>query len=255
MKIITYNVNGIRSAISKGLLDWMAEEDADVFCFQEVKADEHLIELEVLRRRGYHIFWYSAVKKGYSGLAVISRLKPLSVNLGMGIAEYDAEARIQRLDFEHFSLMNIYVPSGSSGEMRQNFKMRWLGDFHSHIQEILLRCPKLVVCGDFNICHKPIDIHNPVSNKNSSGFLPEEREWLSGFIELGFIDVFRHFNPEPHRYSWWSYRANSRQKNLGWRIDYHMATETLRPQLAGSDILANVIHSDHCPVRLKLASF
>lgn len=254
MKIITYNVNGIRSAISKGLFDWMEEADADIFCFQEVKADDHHIELEIMRRRGYRIHWYGARKKGYSGLAVFSRPEALQAECGMGIPEYDEEARVLRLDFRDFSLMNIYVPSGSSGEIRQAFKMRWLEDFYQYMQSLMQRLPRLVVCGDFNICHKPIDIHNPVSNKNSSGFLPEEREWLSRFIDLGFIDTFRHFNPDPHHYTWWSYRANSRQKNLGWRIDYHMASEPLRPQLRRAEILPRVVHSDHCPVLLELDS-
>jgi exodeoxyribonuclease III len=253
MKIVSYNVNGIRSALSKGLDQWLRHEmPADIICLQEVKAEEHQIDTSIFKDLGYEVYWMPAVKKGYSGVAILTKQTPKQVAYGCGISTYDDEGRIIRADFEDFSVMSVYMPSGSSGEDRQAFKMKWLDDFYGYSQDLRKEIPRLVVSGDYNICHKPIDIHNPVSNKNSSGFLPEEREWVSKFIDSGFVDTFREVNSQPHQYSWWSYRFNSRQKNLGWRIDYHMVTENLKNRIQHAAIFPDVVHSDHCPIVLDL---
>lgn len=253
MKIITYNVNGIRSALSKNWLSWLQASQADVVCLQEIKATpDQIAELHILEQMGYEHYWYPAEKKGYSGTAILTKITPKHVEYGCGLADYDQEGRIIRADFEDVSVMSTYFPSGSSGDERQAFKYRFLDDFQEYIHQLKWAYPKLVISGDYNICHKPIDIHNPKSNANSSGFLPEEREWMENFIQDGFVDTFRHFNPEPHNYTWWSYRAGARAKNLGWRIDYHLASKELQPHLKRSAILPEAKHSDHCPVLLEL---
>lgn len=252
MRIITYNVNGIRAAISKGLIDWIQQTDPDVLCLQEIKASPEQVGVFELEALGYHHFWYPAQKKGYSGVAIFSKKEPKKVVYGCGIKAYDDEGRILRADFEDLSVMSVYHPSGSSGDERQAFKMKWLSDFQSYINNLKITKPNLILSGDFNICHKAIDIHNPKSNANTSGFLPEEREWMEQFVKSGFTDTFRHFNQEPHQYSWWSYRAGARAKNLGWRIDYNLSTQNLKDRLKRSVILPEAIHSDHCPVLLEL---
>ncbi len=252
MRIISYNVNGIRAAMSKGLIEWMKETDPDVLCLQEIKASPDQVGVIEFEALGYHHFWYPAQKKGYSGVAIFSKTKPNNVVYGCGIKAYDEEGRIIRADYDNFSVMSVYHPSGSSGELRQAFKMKWLEDFQNYVTELRKTIPNLILSGDFNICHKPIDIHNPKSNANTSGFLPEEREWMENFINTGFTDTFRHFNQDPHHYSWWSYRAGSRGKNLGWRIDYNLTAENLRERLSHSAILPEAMHSDHCPVLLEI---
>lgn len=253
MKILTYNVNGIRSALDKGFASWLNATQADIICLQEVKANIDQFDKSILEDMGYHIYWMPAVKKGYSGVAILSKTKPRELTFGCGIAKYDDEGRVLRADFDKFSLMSVYMPSGSSGDERQSFKMQWLDDFYNYILDIKKDYPRLIISGDYNICHKPIDIHNPVSNKNSSGFLPEERAWMSKFVSSGFIDTFRYFDDRPHQYTWWSFRAGARNKNLGWRIDYHMASLELESSLKKSAILPEARHSDHCPVLLELA--
>jgi exodeoxyribonuclease III len=252
MRIITYNVNGIRSAMSKGLLDWMREINPDVLCLQEIKANPEQVGVFEFEEMGYHHYWYPAQKKGYSGVAIFTKKKPLNVVYGCGIKEYDDEGRVLRVDFDDVSVMSVYHPSGSSGELRQAFKMKWLTDFSNYVDELKKTIPNLVLSGDFNICHKAIDIHNPKSNANTSGFLPEERDWMEQFINSGFTDTFRHFNQEPHHYSWWSYRAGARGKNLGWRIDYNLSSESLKHRLTKATILPEAMHSDHCPVLLEI---
>lgn len=253
MKIITYNLNGIRSAMSKDWLTWLAATNADVVCIQETKAQPEQIDTAAIEALGYHCYYYSAQKKGYSGVAILSKQKPLHVEYGCGIEVYDYEGRVIRADFENCSVMSVYHPSGSSGDDRQNFKMKWLSDFHNYSLDLKTKIPNLIISGDYNICHKPIDIHNPKSNENSSGFLPEERAWFDDFVASGFVDSFRHVNKEPHHYSWWTYRAGARSKNLGWRIDYNMVTENLVDKITRVAILPDAIHSDHCPVLLELA--
>ena len=254
MKIISYNVNGIRAAMRKDWLTWLATEAPDVICLQEIKAtpDQLPLELALIEQLGYQHYWYPAEKKGYSGTAILTRHNPVHVEYGCGHEDYDKEARMIRADFESFSVMSAYFPSGTTGDLRQGFKYKFLEDFQNYATQLRQEKPKLVVSGDYNICHRAIDIHNPKSNANSSGFLPAEREWMENFIESGFTDSFRHLNPDPHHYSWWSFRANSRAKNLGWRIDYNMVSSALAPQIVGAHLLPNVVHSDHCPVVLQL---
>lgn len=251
-RIISYNVNGIRAALTKGFDTWMDETKADIICLQEIKANPDQVDLSVFEKRGYHHFWYPARKKGYSGVAILSKEKPDNIVYGSGIKESDDEGRVIRADYGDVSVLSIYAPSGSSGDERQDFKMLWLASFQKYLNKLKKERPNLILAGDFNICHKAIDIHNPVSNANSSGFLPEERAWMDQFLDQGFVDSFRHFNKEPHQYTWWSFRANSRNKNLGWRIDYQFATSSLEKQLKRSVLLPEARHSDHCPVLLEL---
>ena len=252
VKILSYNVNGIRAALRKDFASWLKTTNADIVCLQEIKANPEQFDESVFTDLGYHCFWNPAEKKGYSGVAILTKTKPKHVEYGCGISEIDFEGRILRADFDNFSLMSAYFPSGSSGDIRQAFKMKFLSQFQNYINQLKKDFPKLIISGDYNICHRAIDIHNPQRNKNTSGFLPEEREWMSGFITSGFIDSFRHLNPEPHNYSWWSYRANARAKNLGWRIDYNMISEKLLPNLSRSAILSQARHSDHCPVLVEM---
>lgn len=252
MDIVSYNVNGIRSAISKGLLNWMEERKADVYCFQETKAEKSQVDLSSFELLGYKSYWFSAKKKGYSGVAIFTKHTPDHVEYGFGDDAYDTEGRLIRADFGDLSVISVYIPSGTTGDERQSYKMTWLDYFHAYIHKLRLTKPNLVVCGDYNICHMPIDIHDPVGNKNSSGFLPEEREWLSKFIEGGFVDTFRFYNKDPHHYSWWTFRANARERNKGWRIDYCMVNEPLSSRLRNAGIHPDVVHSDHCPVWVSI---
>jgi len=251
MKIISYNINGIRAASKKGLLDWLSATQADIICFQEIKANEDQIDVNAFQELGYYCYWYSAQKKGYSGVAILSKLKPNHVEYGCGMQNYDNEGRILRADFDDFSVISAYFPSGSSGEDRQIFKYKFLDDLYDYFLQLKKDLPNLIIGGDYNICHEAIDIHDPVRNKKSSGFLPEEREWMTKFFDAGFIDTFRFFNKEPHNYSWWSYRANARANNKGWRIDYLSATTTMENRLTRAAILSEAKHSDHCPILLE----
>jgi exodeoxyribonuclease III len=251
-KIISYNVNGIRAALNKGWMDWLKAVAPDIVCLQEIKAEPAQLDVSIFEQAGYHHYWHPAQKKGYSGVAILSKIKPAHVETGCGIEKYDAEGRVIRADYGDVSVLSVYMPSGSSGDERQGFKMEWLKDFTDYINNLKKSRQKLIISGDYNICHKHIDIHNPVSNAKTSGFLPEERAWFDSFVNQGFVDSFRHFNSDPHQYTWWSYRANARVKNLGWRIDYNMVTENLKPQLKRSVILPDAIHSDHCPVLLEV---
>ena len=250
MKIVSYNVNGIRSAMSKGLVNFMQQEKADVYCFQETKAmKEQINDAYIFEVSGYkNHYWFSAEKKGYSGVALFCKNEPDHVEYGFGIEEYDNEGRIIRADYGDTSIISVYIPSGSSGDLRQSYKMVWLDFFHQYIDDLKSKRPNLIICGDYNICHQAIDIHDPVSNKNSSGFLPEEREWMSRFIESGFEDSFRAYNKAPHNYSWWSYRAGARARNKGWRIDYCMVADNIKNRMNDAGIIPSAMHSDHCPV-------
>ena len=252
MNIISYNLNGIRAAMKKGFAEWLAEEKPDIIAIQETKATEDVVDCLPLLKLGYELFWFSAEKKGYSGVAVFTKIKPLQVHYGNQYEQSNFEGRVIRLDFEHFTLVNAYFPSGTSGELRQTYKYQWLDEFYTYINELKKEQPNLVICGDYNICHKAIDIHDPVSNKNSSGFLPEERAWMDKWFDAGLVDAFRVFNQNPHEYSWWSLRAASRERNKGWRIDYISVTEPLKTKLKGAAILQQVKHSDHCPVRVEI---
>lgn len=254
MRIISYNINGIRSATTKNLMGWLQATDADIVCFQEVKAMPSQIPeiLVLIEQLGYHHYWFPAEKKGYSGVAILTKIKPNHVEYGCGEEWIDKEGRILRADFDTFSVISLYLPSGSSGDDRQVKKYDFLNFFNGYVTELRKEIPNLIISGDYNICHTAIDIHNPKSNANSSGFLPEEREWMELFLNAGFIDTFRHFNKDPHHYTWWSFRANSRAKNLGWRIDYHLASAPMQDRLKNVTILADAVHSDHCPILLEL---
>lgn len=252
MKIISYNVNGIRAAISKGFIEWLHQANPDVICLQEIKAQEDQIPIDEITKAGYpYQYYFSAQKKGYSGVAILSKTKPNHVEYGAGIEHMDFEGRTVRADFGTVSVMSLYLPSGTNSE-RLDHKFMFMDDFQNYINELKVTIPNLVICGDYNICHEAIDIHDPIRNKTVSGFLPEERAWLDKFIKSGFIDTFRHFNKEPHNYSWWSYRANARNNNKGWRIDYCLANESLKNRLSRALILPDAKHSDHCPVLVEI---
>lgn len=252
LKIISYNVNGIRAAIKKGLLEWLEAENPDIFLVQETKAKPEQIDSASFEVLGYNCYFHSAEKPGYSGVAIFSKQKPDFLKAGCGIEKYDREGRILRADFGNLTVVSAYFPSGSSNDHRQIFKMEFLNDFNKFADELIRERSKLVISGDYNICHKAIDIHNPVANKKSSGFLPEERAWVSQFLEKGFVDSFRNLHEEPHKYTWWTYRFSARMKNLGWRIDYHLISEDLKTSLSHAAILSDAFHSDHCPVLLEL---
>ena len=251
MKIISYNVNGIRAAINKGFIDWLRESNTDVICIQETKANKEQVEINLLEKIGYHNYWFSAQKKGYSGVAIFSKKPPNNVIYGTKINHIDYEGRVIQVDYDELSIISLYLPSGTNID-RLEYKFKFMKDFKEYIDDLKIRYPKLIICGDYNICHKEIDIHDPIRNKNISGFLPEERQWLDKFINSGFIDSFRHLNSEPHNYSWWSYRANSRVNNKGWRIDYALVSESLKKNINNSFILNSVKHSDHCPVGVEI---
>ncbi|MEM8507058.1 MAG: exodeoxyribonuclease III [Bacteroidota bacterium] len=254
MKIVSYNVNGIRAAMNKGLVDWLQTVDADVVCLQEIKAMQEQVELGPLEAIGFtHHYWFSAQKKGYSGVAVLCKQQPDHVEYGTGMAYMDDEGRNLRVDLGNVSVMSMYLPSGTN-LARLEHKLKYMADFQRYADDLRKTHPNLIVCGDYNICHEAIDIHDPVRNKNVSGFLPVEREWIGNFINSGFIDSFRFFNKAPHNYTWWSYRANARANNKGWRLDYAMVNESLKEKLQRAVILSEAKHSDHCPILLEIDS-
>ncbi len=251
MKILSYNVNGIRAALKKGFIDWLKAADPDVLCIQETKAHKEQLDLTLFEEAGYNYhYWFSAQKKGYSSVAILCKEEPKHVEYGTGIETMDFEGRNLRVDFDDISIMSLYLPSGTN-DARLDFKLNYMDEFQEYITNLKQEIPNLVICGDYNICHQEIDIHNP-KMKGVSGFLPIERQWIGNFIESGFIDTFRHFNKEPHNYSWWSYRANSRNNNKGWRIDYCMASESLKSRLQRAFILPEAKHSDHCPIGVEI---
>ena len=251
MKIISYNVNGIRAALKKDFIPWLASAAPDVVCLQETKALEEQVDTHLFEDLGYKHYWFSAQKKGYSGVAILSKQEPKAVTYGTGIEHMDFEGRVIRLDFDSCSVMSLYLPSGTN-TARLEHKFRFMDDFLQYITKLKEDFPNLVICGDYNICHQAIDIHDPVRNKNVSGFLPEERAWLDKFLKSGFIDSFRYLNPDPHHYSWWSYRANARANNKGWRIDYNLVSTSLEKNIERAYILPEAHHSDHCPVVVEL---
>ena len=254
MKIITYNVNGLRSALSKGLLDWVAQEQPDVLCLQEIKAGREALDVAGFTALGYHAYLHPAEKPGYSGVATFTRTKPNSVAVGCGTTDYDAEGRVLRLDFDEFSVLNTYMPSGTSGPERQAFKVTWLHFFRRYVRELhAAGVPPLIIGGDFNCCQTDLDLHNPKANQNSPGFTPEERQWFKDFLADGFTDSFRHHHGDaPGHYSWWTYRAGARARNVGWRLDHLLVDNALQPRIQAAGLLPDVVHSDHCPAYVAL---
>src|SRR5690606_13599549 len=252
MKIISYNVNGIRAAINKGFIDWLKSANPDVICLQEIKALKEQLDVEIFEEAGYkYHYWFSAQKKGYSGVAILSKIKPNHVEYGTGIDSMDAEGRNLRADYNGVSVMSLYLPSGTN-DARLDHKLEYMDMFQGYIDNLKKEIPNLIICGDYNICHEEIDIHNPKGLSNVSGFLPVERAWISNFINSGFIDSFRHLNKEPDNYTWWSYRANARANNKGWRLDYAMVAEPLQENIKRAVILSEAVHSDHCPILLEI---
>ena len=251
MKIISYNVNGIRAALKKGFINWLIAANPDVICIQETKAHKEQLDLTLFENAGYkYHYWFSAQKKGYSSVAVLCKTEPNHVEYGTGIETMDFEGRNLRVDYDDVSIMSLYLPSGTN-DARLDFKLNYMAEFQGYINTLKKAIPNLIICGDYNICHEEIDIHNP-KMKGVSGFLPVEREWIGIFIDSGFIDSFRHLNKEPHNYSWWSYRANARNNNKGWRIDYCMVSTPLKDRIERSFILPEAKHSDHCPIGMEI---
>jgi exodeoxyribonuclease-3 len=251
MKIISYNVNGIRAAINKGFIDWLKSADPDVICLQEIKALKEQLDLSIFDEAGYTFhYWFSAQKKGYSGVAILCKTEPNHIEYGTGIESMDFEGRNLRVDYDELSIMSMYLPSGTNSE-RLEFKFNYMDEIQEYLTKLRSDIPNLLVCGDYNICHEEIDIHNP-KMKNVSGFLPEERQWLGEFINSGFIDSFRYLNRELQQYSWWSYRANARANNKGWRLDYAMAADPIKDRIKRAVILNEAYHSDHCPILIEI---
>ena len=255
MRIISYNVNGIRAAINKGFTDWLQTNPADIICLQETKAMKENVDFKKIEDIGYQTYWFSAQKKGYSGVAIFTKIKPTKIEYGHQLEQSDFEGRVIRADFGNLTLINAYFPSGTSGDQRQTYKYKWLDDFFDYLQQLRKIRPKLIVVGDYNIAHTELDIHDPKGNKKSSGFLPEERAWMDKFLDLDWVDTFREINPEiTGGYSWWSQRFPTvRLQNKGWRIDYICITKNLKKQLKEARIYPDIKHSDHCPVYIELA--
>lgn len=249
MKFISWNVNGIRACVTKGFLDFFKEVDADIFCLQETKLQEGQIELDL---EGYYQYWNYAVKKGYSGTAIFTKRKPLSVNYGIQIEEHDNEGRVITLEFEDFYFVTVYTPNSQSELKRLEYRMRWEEDFKTYLLK-LENIKPVIVCGDLNVAHKEIDLKNPKTNKKNAGFTNEERNKFTELLNAGFIDTYRFFNPlKEGVYSWWSYRFNARKNNSGWRIDYFLASKKIEDRLVSANIYTEVLGSDHCPVELVI---
>ncbi|MCH8208217.1 MAG: exodeoxyribonuclease III [Nitrospinae bacterium] len=252
MKIYSWNVNGIRAVLKKGFMQWFREVSPDILCLQETKASVDQLGDEIVNPEGYGSGWNSAERKGYSGVVTFSKKKPVKVHYGMGIDRFDNEGRIVRHEFKAFDLLNIYFPNGTSGPDRLQFKLDFYDAFLKHCERLREKGKKLIICGDLNTAHKAIDLKNPKANENNSGFLPVEREWVDKFIAHGYVDTFRVFNQEPDQYSWWTYRAGARKRNIGWRLDYFFVTEDLMKRVKSSVIAPEVMGSDHCPVGLEI---
>ncbi|WP_185866760.1 exodeoxyribonuclease III [Blattabacterium cuenoti] len=253
MKIISYNINGIRSGINKGLLHWIESSQPDVLCLQEIKASKEQIQTSLFDHLGYFHYWFpSTKKKGYSGVGILCKEKPYHIEYGIGIESIDTEGRVLRIDLKKISVISLYIPSGKHLRNRLNFKFYFMENFFSHIKKIQKKFKNLVICGDYNICHHEIDIHDPIRNRKISGFLPEERKWMSDFLNLGFIDSFRNYVKEANHYSWWSYYSHAKKKNKGWRIDYAMVSRSLKDKMNKAYLLPEVPYSDHCPTVLEI---
>lgn len=249
MKLVSWNVNGLRACINKGFLEYFTEVDADIFCLQEIKLQEGQIDLDL---EGYNQYWNYAVKKGYSGTAIFTKVKPLSVKYGVGIEQHDQEGRVITLEFEDFYLVTAYTPNSQRGLTRLDYRMRWEDMFRQYLKDLDSKKP-IILCGDLNVAHREIDLKNPQSNRKNAGFTDEERGKMTALLNSGFIDTFRYFYPDKEgAYTWWSYMAKSRDRNVGWRIDYFIISERLKDRLTDSQIHSNILGSDHCPIVLEI---
>ncbi|MEA4873970.1 exodeoxyribonuclease III [Anaerorhabdus sp.] len=248
MKLISWNVNGLRACITKGFLDFFKQEDADIFCLQETKLQPHQIELEL---EGYHQFWHSAERKGYSGTAVFTKVEPLSVQTDFGKDIFNDEGRVLTLEFEKFYLVNAYVPNSKEELARLSYRMEWEDELRNHLVQLNEKKP-VIYCGDLNVAHQEMDLKNPKTNRRNPGFSDEEREKMTVLLSAGFLDTFRTIYPEEIAYSWWSYRFNSREKNVGWRIDYFITSKSLDKKIQDARIYQEIMGSDHCPVGLEI---
>lgn len=253
MRIITWNVNGFRAIEKKGFGEWLAKVSPDVLCLQETKIPKDQITEKMRNPVGYHATWNSAARRGYSGVCTWSKKDPRNVCLGMGVDRFDGEGRILRHEFSGFDLLNVYFPNGTSGDERLQYKLDFYDAFLEHCEGLRKQGKKLVICGDVNTAHNPIDLENPKANEKNSGFLPVERAWLDKFIAHGYVDIFRKFHPEPRQYTWWTYRTNARERNIGWRLDYFFVTKDLAAKVKDSFIMSGVMGSDHCPVCLDIS--
>lgn len=249
MKLISWNVNGIRACVGKNFMEFFNEVDADIFCLQETKLQENQIDLKL---EGYYQYWNYAKKKGYSGTAIFTKKEPISVTYGIDIEEHDQEGRVITLEFEDFHMVTVYTPNSQNELKRLDYRMKWEDDFREYLKK-LDKIKPVIVCGDLNVAHKEIDLKNPKTNRKNAGFTDEERNKFTELLEVGFVDTFRYFYPdEENIYSWWSYRFKAREKNAGWRIDYFCASEKLKDRLVSAKIHTEVLGSDHCPVELVI---
>jgi exodeoxyribonuclease-3 len=252
MKLITWNVNGIRAAARGDFLNWFEKESADIICIQETKANAAQLGEELLHPQNYNSYWHSAQKAGYSGVAIYSKKEPLSIQTGIGIPTVDSEGRVLIAEYSHFVMINAYFPNSQRDHARLGYKLEFCNQMLQVLDQFKHKGKQVILCGDFNIAHREIDLKNPKSNMNNAGFLPEERAWMGKFLEQGYVDVFRHFNPDPGHYTWWSYRPGVREKNIGWRLDYFVVNEEFKDRLKASAHQIHIKGSDHCPVVAQL---
>ena len=252
MKIFSWNVNGVRAIEKKGFLEWIEEEDPDIVCIQETKAKVEQLGSSLIEDHGYHTYWHSAERPGYSGVATFSKVEPYYVQKGLGIDRFDSEGRVLITEHENFLLYNIYFPNGQKDEIRLNYKLDFYDELLPIINEQVDSGSNVIVTGDWNTAHFPIDLARPKENVKTSGFMPIEREKMDQYVDSGWVDTFRHFHQEPERYSWWSYRSGARQRNIGWRIDYFFVNQSFISQIEDADIHENTLGSDHCPVSIKI---
>jgi len=252
IRILCWNVNGVRAVARKGFLEWLGAESPDILCLQETKAHPEQLETDLAQPNGYHAYWNAPERPGYSGVATFSRETPQSVENGFGVPEFDAEGRVVMARYPEFTLFNVYFPNGKKDAERLKYKMDFYEAFLRFVDGLTARGEKLVICGDFNTAHKEIDLARPKENEKTSGFLPIEREWMDRFVAHGYVDTFRHFSKEPHQYSWWDMKSRARERNVGWRIDYFFVTEDLVESVSSAFILSDVVGSDHCPVGITL---
>jgi exodeoxyribonuclease III len=252
MKMLSWNVNGIRAVHKKGFLEWFLSQKADIVCVQETKASLEQFPDDIKRIEGYDIYTASALRKGYSGVAVWAKDKPKSVNLSFGVKRFDTEGRLVHLEFKDFDILNVYFPNGGASEERLRFKLDFYEVFLQFLISLKKKNKNLIICGDVNTAHKEIDLARPKENEDSTGFLPVERAWIDRLISAGFVDTFRMFNQKKDNYSWWDYKTAARERNVGWRLDYFFVSETLRARVKKAFIQKNILGSDHCPVGIEI---